>query len=356
MWWNKNDDVRFTAVKVSRPPWWKAAGSRWNRSSRRGSVVTLTAAGLVALCGFCALGVDYGRAVLVKNQLQRGCDAAALAAVRWLPLDPAGAKQAAVYYAARNKVTVDPNQIQITNNVRIRVPATARVTYFFAPVIKIVNGPVAAQATAALQQRSSFVPSQLVPIGITPSTVEQYKNGSPVVLEGIRMNKDSLGIRDFVLFDLSSSGGKSPSQMEGQLQWGSAFNEPTSIGDSETTLNASDVAQSSHFEAGMQTRFTAAKGAPWYDTGRSFTKIPPGSPLLVMMIVTPEAQAINGNNAAPVLAFQPTYIEAMTVTKGTMRLRVRLLPPNTNIGGGVWTDVSPNDPVAVKVATARLVE
>jgi Flp pilus assembly protein TadG len=311
---------------------------------RRGSVTLAVSFGMVVLCGFCALGVDYGRAVLAKNQLQRACDAAALAGAKYLPKYNDSAKTAAVYYAYQNNAIVNTSSgIQIThNNSRIRVRATQNVKYLFAPVMKILNGDVTAQATAAVQQRDGIVPA---PIAITPSTYETYKDGSPIVLDGIRLNKDDLGIRDFVLLDLNDSQvAASPSQMQGQLQWGSAFNESSWIGGTETTLADSITAQASHFVAGMQTRLTAAAGPPWYDDGTKFTNIPAGSPRVMIFVVTPEQEAVNGSHNAEVVGFVPVYVESMTIGKHYMQIRARMLPLSS-LPGGDYRNANSNDPL-----------
>ena len=59
----------------------------WNRlrhlrDDLTGSIVPLTAVGLMALCGFAGLGVDLGMVYLEKRRVQSGADLAALAAVR----------------------------------------------------------------------------------------------------------------------------------------------------------------------------------------------------------------------------------------------------------------------------------
>lgn len=304
---------------------------------RSGSVILMVALSLVMLCGFCAMAVDYGRSVLVKNQLQRACDAGALAGLRYLPLSAENARIAARYYAYLNGADVPLSNITVTNNSRITVVGTQNVKYFFAPVIKILNGTVPAQAVAAIQQRSNFLPPNIVPIGITPSTYERNLEGNPIALEGIRQNKTDLDYGEFVLFDLRGPNGKSPAHMQDQLQWGSTFNELTFIGGSETTLNAANISQAHKFEDGMQSRITAAAGASYNDNGTMFTNIPAGSPRLVTFIVTPETQAVNGTNNAQVVGFAPAYVETYTVNGAVMGIRVRFLPPASG-GGGDWTD------------------
>jgi hypothetical protein len=318
--------------------------------------------GMIVMSGFCALAVDYGRSVIVKNQLQRACDAAALSGAEYLPGYPDFAKVAAVYYAYQNNgVVVDPNRIVIDNNrYRIRVPATQRVQYFFAPVMKVFSGNVTTSARVAITQRDNMLPPNVVPIGITPSTYEQAKDGRQVDIEAIRQNKEDLDIYDFVMMDLrDGSNGKAPAQMQDQLQWGTQFDEVTRVGGSETTLNAANPSQANHFERGMQSRFDAAVG--FNDNGDKFTKIPPGSPRMMYFIVTPEQQAVNGTNNARVVGFAPVYVERMVVgqdpvtKEDVIKLRVRFLPMDYNAGGN-FSDVTTNDPDARSFHLKRLVD
>ncbi|HEX8835243.1 MAG TPA: pilus assembly protein TadG-related protein [Abditibacteriaceae bacterium] len=323
---------------------------------RSGSVITLTALSLVMLSGFAAMSVDYGRSVIVKNQLQRATDAAALAAVKYLPTSPDGARVAARYYAYQNgKTIVNDSDIIITNNNRVRVSAVQNVKYFFGPVIKKISGDVPAKTTAAIQLRDNFVPPYVVPIGVTPSTYEAHKDGSPVVVEGIRQNKTDLDISEFVLFDLRGPNGKSPAHMQNQLQWGSTYNEPTYVGGTETTLNAANISQAQKFEAGMLSRITAANASPWNDDGTNFTNIPAGSPRMMYFIVTPEQQAVNGNNNARVVGFVPVYVESMEINGSQMKIRIRFLPLNSGSGGG-YTDANTSDPSNASFRISRLVD
>jgi len=311
----------------------------------------MVAFGMVMLCGFTAMAVDYGRSVLVKNQLQRACDAAALSGLKYLPASSDGARIAARYYAYLNGADVPLSSITVTNNSRITVVANQNVKYLFAPVMKVLNGNVPAQAVAAIQVRDNFLPPNVVPIGITPSTYQQNLSGNPIVIEGIRQNKTDLDYAEFVLFDLRAQNSKSPAWMQSQLQWGSTFNEPTLIEGSETTLNAANNAQAQKFADGIQSRVTAAAASPYFDDGTKFTEIPAGSPRLVTFIVTPEQQAVNGNNNALVIGFAPAYIETYTTSGGVMAMRVRFLPPTAG-NGGSWVDanISSSDNTAFRVA------
>ncbi|HEX8550697.1 MAG TPA: pilus assembly protein TadG-related protein [Abditibacteriaceae bacterium] len=329
-------------------------------SRRKGSVIVTVALGTVMLFGFTAMAVDFGRSVIKKNQLQRACDAGALAGVQYLPNDPVNARVAARYYAFLAGVNVPPGQIQIAaDNSRITVPAKFDVAYLFAPVMRMISGKVEAQAIAAVQQRTRFTPPQVVPIGITPSTYNAYKDGRGVMITGIRQNVDDLGLGGFVLFDLREGNqAKSPAHMQDQLQWGSTFNEIITINKQVQTLNAAMPSEIKHMGDGLQTRLDAANRAPYFDNGTRFTDIPAGSPRVMHFIVTPEQPAINGNNNAPVKGFVPVYVEAFSVAevdgKRQMRLQIRFLPLTAG-GGGVYEDVDFSNTHAETLRVYRLV-
>src|SRR4028119_435182 len=68
-------------------------------SRRKGSIMVVTCLSMVALLGFCALAVDYGRLVSSRNQLQRACDAAALAGATELPATTTASTAWGQYYA-----------------------------------------------------------------------------------------------------------------------------------------------------------------------------------------------------------------------------------------------------------------
>ena len=68
---------------------------------------------MTALCAIASLGVDYGRAQVVKSELRRAADAAARAAASAVG-DPVGAQNLAVQYAALNKA--DGKAVKLTKD------------------------------------------------------------------------------------------------------------------------------------------------------------------------------------------------------------------------------------------------
>ncbi len=352
---------------------------RLARQRRRGAVTLLVAGSMVVLCGMAALAVDYGMMVSTKNQLQRACDAAALAAVSYLPGDPSQTKEtlknartAAVFYASQNgNVVVLPGQVTFpdepkgTPQFRVTVRAARNVAFLFAPILpgNPQNGNVRASATAAVQLRDRLNTPAVAPLGITPETYAAgLASGQSVYIRLIEQNKEGLGLNGMVAFDLrDGSNGKSPAKLEDQLQWDTSFNEPSYIGHPEVTLVADDQAQSKPTNDGVKTRFDAARALG--DYGTSYPNIPRASPRVVYMIVTPSTPGgINGTNMAQVVAFAPVYLEELSVTSSsgttTVLLKAHMLPPRYDSGhvsdGGGYSDATTDSPTALRIA--RLVE
>lgn len=73
--------------------------------------------GLTAMMGICSLAVDLGRVQLAKTELRRAADAAARAAVAYLPSDTTGGRNAAIAIAAANTVDGEPLVLQASDIV-----------------------------------------------------------------------------------------------------------------------------------------------------------------------------------------------------------------------------------------------
>ncbi|MBD3672671.1 MAG: hypothetical protein HUJ26_04000 [Planctomycetaceae bacterium] len=80
-------------------------------SSRRGAVIPLLALSLIPLMGMMAFSIDYGYLRVVKSDLQRAADAAALSAVIELVPDPYGVQD----YAAVRATVREYAQSNMTN-------------------------------------------------------------------------------------------------------------------------------------------------------------------------------------------------------------------------------------------------
>ncbi|TEB06997.1 hypothetical protein Psch_00535 [Pelotomaculum schinkii] len=122
-------------------------------SDQRGMALVLVAAGMVAFTGFMALVADVGLLALNKQRLVNAVDAAALAGVHELPVNPDQAKAVAVNYALQNGA--NPLEPQVGEylgdpNTKLTVSAARQVEFAFARVLGINSGTVSATATAGL--------------------------------------------------------------------------------------------------------------------------------------------------------------------------------------------------------------
>ncbi len=198
-----------------------------NKNSRRGAIAALSALLLVPMLALVALCVDYGYLLVVRTDLQRSADAAALAAVRDLIPAADGTQdldrvRATVReYAAANvpieDFTVPDSDIEIgrydpatiysnvtilntgtfdTVRVTLRRDAVANapVSLFFARVIGITETEITATATAVLQKATALPPgSDILPIAIPLSAWNAQSPGDQWSIYGDGRVVDELG-------------------------------------------------------------------------------------------------------------------------------------------------------------------
>jgi len=127
-----------------------------------GQVAPIVAGVIVVLVGAIALGTDIAVHYYNWVQLQKAADSGVLAGANSLPDDPTQAISIAQQYAQLNGVTaaeitsttVSSDDLSISMRVQRTVP------YYFARVLGLSNGTMAAAATAAPQPPTS----QVVPL------------------------------------------------------------------------------------------------------------------------------------------------------------------------------------------------
>lgn len=340
--------------------------------------MVLTSLSLVALLGCVALSVDYGLLMMDANRLQRGCDAAALAGATKLKrasamsTGNATTDQANAAYD-RNKAAIDAYNVaakndnvpvnastgDITfsnNDSAITVRSTVTRRFFFARALGIASGQVIRSATARVKPVSSLStvgPIRVAPIGISLETYDAYRNDQTLShdISLVRQNKSTFGKDDMVLFDLRSNNAKSGAHMQNQLT--GAELQTVNLGDYETTLNAASHSQSGKLSGGLDTLFSQAAGAPWYDSPTDnigADQVLSGAqastnPRVVYLIVTPSTSSpSNGTFDTPVQGFVPVYIESYNDNGSNgntgLSIRVRFLPTTTASNLGLSTSTS----------------
>ena len=155
----------------------KSSSVRRERKGERGSVLAISAVGMMAFLLATGLAVDISHFYLVKSELQNAADAAALAGASALNGDDGGIKRATdfaiqelnKYEFNRQKITIPREKVTFSRNlngtyvgeqsaksdarnirfVRVELPPSAVATTFAAPVL----GPsrnIAAEATAGM--------------------------------------------------------------------------------------------------------------------------------------------------------------------------------------------------------------
>lgn len=311
------------------------AGRRGAR--RRGVTIILMALMMASLLGFGAIAVDYGIMVADANRLQRGCDAAALAGANELvktgtdaasiAIDTARARDFAVVVAARNKVVVNPNDITFPAYNKIRVPASAARASFFSAAIGGAGGTISRFAQAGRLPLKGLTGA--VPLAITTTDFNTYRNGSPFEVKLIRNQDTNFDPGTASSLDLRlDNSGKSGAVFQDDLQYG--FSGPTVLGQPiDNALTADVGSQGSKLENAFNARFSAASNAPYNDNGSNnlFPNYPIGDPRIISIIVADPSPANNNNPTLTARAFVSVYIESMRSPGNKANyFRIRILP------------------------------
>lgn len=333
---------------------------------RQGSTMVIVAGGMVMLLACVALGVDYSVLLADKNQLQRACDAAALAGASYLQrtgnsnTDRRNATNEAVRVAKLNGLSnteAVPAGVTISDgDTKLKFTAQRPRALYFARVVGLFNGWTNAAATAAVNPQTT---PQIIPIGITPETYDLYKSDTTardltlcnLQHEEFQRRADLTPYDPFVVTDFRGevdNGERhgSPSQMQRQID--GTDKENVILG--TQAYNLRNEAQDSFFKDGMGTLFNKAAGTPWFDPatgpgspnwtaiGDKFDAIYSGTvqrdnPRVVNLFVTDGTTQQTGNYAFTVKAFAPVYIQQIRDdSTGKVIMTVRFLPPESSFG------------------------
>ncbi len=304
---------------------------------RQGATIVLMALTMTSLLGFGAIAVDYGIMVADANRMQRACDAAALAGATELcrtgsdatsiAADTARARALAVVVAARNKVTVNANDITFPTYNKIRVPASAAKASFFAAAIGNRGGTLNRFAQAGrLPLRGLYGAS---PLAITTTDYNNYKNGTPLEVLLIRNQDSAFTPGTAASLDLRlDNSGKSGAVFQDDLQFG--YSGQTVLGQPINSALTADVgSQGSKMEIAFRARMDAAALAPYYDNGsnNTYPNYPVGDPRIITIMVADPSPANNNNPSLIARAFVNVYIEAIrSPANKNYYVRIRILP------------------------------
>lgn len=112
-----------------------------------GAVMVIAAFGLVAFLSLVSLVTDMGLKYHQKSMLQSAMDAAALAAVRYMP-DEQTAKQVALEYVEKNGFTTDSVVVEFPSSEIVRVSDSREGKTIFASLFKVDSVQINAKAAA----------------------------------------------------------------------------------------------------------------------------------------------------------------------------------------------------------------
>jgi hypothetical protein len=177
--------------------------ARGRRRWSSGQVAPIVAGVIVVLVGAIALGTDIAVHYYNWVQLQKAADSGVLAGANSLPDNPTQAVTVAKQFAQLNGITAAEitSTTVAANNLSISMHVQRTVPYYFARVLGLTNGTLAAAATAAPQPPTSQVGSsyppgttvnppaacnntgncQVLPIGLDHNTV--YSDGEQLTLQ-----------------------------------------------------------------------------------------------------------------------------------------------------------------------------
>jgi Flp pilus assembly protein TadG len=140
-------------------------GNSRNRKGERGSIMFMSAVGMLSLLLAVGLGVDISNLYLAKNELQNAADAAALAGASGLNFDDSGIHAAVhrIVDVALNKYQYNKQDVAfLSENVRF-----AKDLSDFDTGLDMSESAAASTAAVAATIRFVKVKTQLSPVGIT---------------------------------------------------------------------------------------------------------------------------------------------------------------------------------------------
>ena len=291
---------------------------RWSS----GQVAPLVAGVIVVLVGAIALGTDIAVHYYNWVQLQKAADSGVLAGANSLPDNPTQAIAIAKQFAQLNGVvaaeitstSVTPDNLSISMRVQRTVP------YYFARVLGLNNGTMAAAATAAPQPAtyqvgSSYPPGtstnppaacnstgscQLIPIGLGNNVV--YSDGEQLIL-----NQGEIATGLAGNWDLLALGGVGGSNLRANIADG--YSGLVKVGDFVTTEPGKKVGP---VDQGFQDRLDLAASVD--PTGTYASHIPTNPRVMVLPIVT--WQGKNGRGSVPVDAFATVWLDSIGPNTG----------------------------------------
>jgi hypothetical protein len=215
--------------------------------SERGQALVLFVLALGVLLGFTAMAIDVGMVYRDRRHLQNTADAAALAGVAELPIDPLAARQKATDWAASNGIPaseIKTIEVRTTDapNDTLYVEVEKDFSWIFGRVLGKGTDPVS--AVAAAQIRSVNGTSNLMPWALLMGD-SNCLDASDAPIPGadcsVKLGTDASTITGWYgALDLDGGGGGS-SEYEGNIVDGEATTKYCSVGETDPECESSVV-------------------------------------------------------------------------------------------------------------------
>lgn len=303
---------------------------------RRGNVLLTLALSLVVLLGAVGLGVDYAMLVSDASRLQQACDFAALAGALKLKNTPADGDQDDVANAqadaervARDQMgTIQGPRVRFNmNHTRIRVEGDYIRRHHFMQMLGFANSTITRWATAEASVVAGL--SGAAPLAITTTDYNNYKNGNPLTVRMARNQDERFDPGDVLAMSADNNTSKPVETWEDEVQYG--MDASVLVGqDVVNSINADTRNQGRRLINALEYRIDLAEGAPWNDTGTTYTypNYPGDNPRIITILVCPEAEQFSGTALHPssVDRLIAVYVEDAYRADGESYMRMRILP------------------------------
>lgn len=284
--------------------------------NERGVVLVLAAVGMTAFLGLLGLVIDVGQIFMEQVKLSRAVDAAVLAGVQELPLQPNLALARAYEYGWANDLQSDELQVEIGNeNHLIGAQARRQVSLSFLSLLGFKHRTVAARAVAVIGPVIGC--SGVIPVGVPWSDFEFGKT--------YELKSDAHSGQKYQgNFGVLALGGTGANTYLNNLKYG--YQGMLRVGDRVYT-EPGNMAGPTH--QGIEYRLSQAPdvpGQPWYENTARIAVVP-----------VIDSLDVNGRSLVTIVGFAAFYLEDVEAQGNRAVIRGRFVEHliDGEIGSGV---------------------
>lgn len=283
-----------------------------------GSVIVLTVLSLVVVFGFAALAVDMGVLMSQQQRIQVAADAGALAGASTILQGAQGAASVAIQYAQKNDPNAQFTAHADTTSNTVQVDGTQTTALWFARVLGIQRGTIAASSQAEIGTMDSGV--GMVPLAVT-NQVFQY--GQTVYLSDGAGDGSS---GNYGFLDLSGQGSNG---LEYDLAHG--FDFPLSVGEQLRTMTG---VMTGPVKQAIDERMSEAGN----DSDCNSMATAQDDCPRVMFIPIVNTLAVSGTANVTIIGFAAFYLDGLTNSGGHQQIVGQFLHMVTKGSLGAATD------------------